>query len=156
MKKSTSRKRATIHPVAVAVRRAGPIPSDLIEGLRLREWSAIETFAKGNATPIELAMLRELLGMCACSVDLGFGPEAEPTCKAAAAILGSFGKADSSTRLSMNDSQIMVMRELQGYHDLQRAAFTWGDYLRLVDQATFMLQSASGILSDSDRNRLGF
>ncbi len=148
MKKTGPRQRsATAHPVALALKRAGPVPPGFVESLRLREWSAIETFAKGNATATELAMLRELLAMCACSIDHGFGPEAQSTCSAAAAVLESFGAVPSpGAPLRMDGTQIQVMRDLQGYHDLQRAAFSWGDYLRVIEQATVMLHSISALV----------
>jgi len=134
MKKSAKRQiRPLANPLTVAIKRASPVTPDVVQQLRLREWSAIEAFAQGQATSVDLALLEELLCMCQCSIELGIGPEAQPTCEAAEQVFTALhARTAVNTLMKMDPAELDVMRELQGFHDQQRAACNRADYSRMA------------------------
>lgn len=135
MKKSAKRQiRPLVNPLTVAIKRASPVTPDVVQHLRLREWSAIEAFAQGKATSVDVALLEELLCMCLCSIELGIGPEAQATCDAAELVFAALrARSPANTPMVMNSEEIAVMRDLQSYHDQQRAACNRREYSHMAD-----------------------
>ena len=135
MKKSAKRQiRPLANPLTVAIKRASPVTPEVVQRLRMREWSAIEAFAQGQATSVDVALLEELLCMCLCSIELGIGPEAQATCNAAELVFAALrARSPANTPMVMNPAELDVMRDLQSFHDQQRAACNRREYSHMAD-----------------------
>lgn len=145
MKKKGSRKAAAYaNPVTQAILNARPLLPELVQDMRLREWSALESFATGRATGVDARLLLELHCMCSTSIAMGIGIEAKDVCDRATDVLTAIFEAyPAGESMRMDAAQLAVVREMHDLHDQQRALCTRREYIEMLGKADAMIQAGS-------------
>ena len=141
MKKKGSRKAAAYaNPVTQAILNARPLSAELVQDMRLREWSTLESFATGRATGVDARLLLELHCMCATSIAMGIGTEAQEVYDRATKVLTEVFEAYSAGEaMRMDTAQLAVVREMHDLHDQQRALCTRREYIEMIGKADAMI-----------------
>jgi hypothetical protein len=118
-------------------------PEDALDKLRLRELSAIESFAKGCATPNDFRDLCDMLNLCETLALSGVGPEALKACQSAQnAMLAAKDRHEKSGRLGIDAAGLRALRDLYEYHDLQRTSIQRSNYERAIAKTRDRIRSA--------------
>lgn len=134
-RKATQRKHwPLVNPIQMAIEGARITEKALLDKLRMKELSAIESFAKGMAVKNEWDALAQMLNVSETLVSMGVGgDDAKQACELADQALQS-SRASQAERgkLGMTGPQIQAMRELYEWHDAQRTAIHRGKYEQAI------------------------
>lgn len=143
MKKKGSRRAAAYaNPVTQAILNARPLSPELVQDMRLREWSALESFATGRATGVDARLLLELHCMCSTSIAMGIGTEAREVCDRATHVLTAVFEAHpAGESMRMDPGQLAIVREMHDLHDQQRALCTRREYIEMLGKADAMIEA---------------
>lgn len=134
---------ALINPIGLAIAGATITTEGDLDKLRLRELSAIESFAKGVATPSEFRDLCDLLNLAETLGGLGIGPEALPVCAAVQAeLLAAKERYESIGRMALTGPGLRAVRDLYDMHDQQRTAIDRSQYERAITKTRNRIHSA--------------
>lgn len=132
-----------LDPVKMAIEGAGIAQSDKLDKLRLVELSAIESFAKGRATPHDWRTVADILNLAETMAKCGVGPEALDACAAVdAALSAAHARHESTGRLGMTGPQLIALRELAEWHYLQRRSIARSEYERFIALTANRIRSA--------------
>lgn len=122
-----------VNPIKIAIEGAAIASPDLLDRLRLLELSAIESFAKGQATPADWRAVADFANIAETMGLEGIGPEALESVKAVdAALCDSHARYSKTGSLGMTGPQLHALRELYAYHDAQRTSIARSEYERLI------------------------
>lgn len=114
-----------------AIEGVSATPIDRINKLRLLELSAIESFAKGKATPDDWRLLADAVNIAQTMAEKGVGAEvllvAQKADEALAQAHARF-KDSKIGKLLLTGPELGAIRELYEFHDLQRTSITRGEY----------------------------
>lgn len=143
-RKHTRRKHyALVDPIRMAMLGAAPAAQSLLDEIRTRNLSAIESFARGNATPHDWRTLADCINVAQTMGEGGIGPEALPACEAASEALGQAHRRYSKIgKLGMTGPQLQSLREMHEYHDLQIQSITRGEFERWIQRTADRIRSA--------------
>lgn len=125
----------------IALNKLGPVPKSVLDVMRIREWSAFESFKTGPGTVEDLKIATELLTLCQCCIDSGIGIEAQIVCIDAGEVLSQGNlhlKTGNAIRLS--EVPLAVLRVLHDFHDQQRELCSLGLYAKMIDDAEIVVQ----------------
>lgn len=130
-------------PIAHAITGAAVTDSKLLDGLRLRELSAIESFRTGHATKDDWMAIADLLNICETLARDGIGPEALECCMRAQEALGAaHARYEGSGRLGITGPELQAMRDGYEYHDLQRTSISRARYEQAIRKTADRIRSA--------------
>lgn len=149
MKKKCRRKVwALLNPVELAILGSRPTDQSILNEIRLRELSAIEAFAKGQATREEHRDLCAMTRMCEQLAKWGNGPEAIPACDAAnQALEESAARHDKTGRFGLTGPGLQAVRDVFEYHDLQRQSVTRSEYEKCLNHLQNLIRSRAPIMT---------
>jgi hypothetical protein len=134
-RKTTRRKHwPLVNPIQMAIEGARITQGALLDKLRVRELSAIESFAKGNAVHGDWSELADMHNVCKPLVSMGLGgDDAKQACELAdQALQSSHASQAERGKLGMTGPQIQAMRELYEWHDAQRTVIHRGKYEQAI------------------------
>ena len=130
-RKTTRRKHwPLINPIDMAIEGACITSNGLLNKLRFRELSAIESFAKGQAVPNDWRELADMHKVAKTLVSMGIGgDEAKLACALAdQALQAAHANQAQRGKLGMTGLQIQALRDLYQWHDAQRTAINRSRY----------------------------
>jgi len=134
---------ARVDPIALAIAGATITTEADLDKLRLRELSAIESFAKGTATPPEFRDLCDMLNLAQTLGETGVGPEVLPVCMLAEAeLLAAKDRHDQTGRLGITGAGLRALRDLYEFHDLQRTSIDRSQYERAITRTRNKIRGA--------------
>jgi hypothetical protein len=132
-----------VNATAHAISGATMIPESDLDRLRIRELSALEAFAKGNATPSDFRDLCDMLNLAETMAQSGIGPEVMPACESAqAALLEAKDRYERTHRLGLSGPGLTALRGLYEFHDLQRTSVDRSTYERAIAKTRNRIRSA--------------
>ena len=136
---------ALVNPIAHAISGAAITPSADLDRLRLLELSAIESFAKGQATREDWKALADLVNLTeVMSIQFGIAPEAAHAAEEAqAALLRSYERAKEGKPLLMDGPGLVALRECYAWHDGQRSSVARSVYERAIKATSDRVRSAA-------------
>lgn len=120
------------------------IPSESrLDKLRIRELSAIESFAKGNAGPSDFRDIADMLNVAETAGLSGVGPEVLPVCAALElALLGVKEQYEQKNTMVLRSHELQLMRDLYQFHDAQRTAIDLSTYERIIRKTVNKIKGA--------------
>lgn len=150
MKKRCNRKVwALVNPITHAIEGAAIITDEVIQGLRTRELSAIESFRSGSAGLQEWSDLVALMNVAENMAFNGVGPEAKPTLDEAHGHLITAAKRYEATkRMGLTGPGLQCMREMYEWHDLQRKSISRAEYDRHIKATVNRIKSKAPEVTD--------
>ena len=145
MKKFCKRKHwARMDPIALAIAGATIASAEDLDKLRLRELSAIESFAKGVATPNDFRDLCDMLNLAQTMGEQGIGPEVLVVCAAVESeLLRAKDQYEAQGRMTLTAAGLKALRDLFEFHDLQRTSVDRSAYERAIQKTRNKIRSAS-------------
>jgi len=135
MKKQCRRKiwSTTINPVAHAIAGACITDDKALAELHTRELSALEAMMHGNGGLQEWCDLTAVLNLCETAALMGIGPEALPYCRRGhEELLDAARRFEATGRMGLTGVGIQALREVVGYHDLQRRSIPRSQYEQVI------------------------
>jgi hypothetical protein len=145
MRKATKRKVWYVRGSGLELAIAGATmtaQADL-DKLRLLELSAIECFAKGNATRMEFTHIADMLNLTETFTTMNIGREAIPACEALQAALIEIRDRHAATgRMGVTIANLDAMREVFAFQDAQRSAVDRSTYERAIKLCANRIRSA--------------
>ena len=132
-----------VNPIARAIEGAVITPDSLLDQLRLRELSAIDSFTHGRATRDDWMTIADLCNIAETMARDGIGPEVLEPCEAAQAALGAaHQRLKTHGRLGMSGPELVAIREIAEYHHLQRTAVARSVYEVAIRRTADRIRSA--------------
>ena len=143
MKKQTKRKIwKLIDPVRHAILGAGITQAHLLDKLRLTELAALDAMTKGLGTVQDWQELVDMMNISECMAMEGIGPEVLPHCEQAQNALERAALRYQETfRMGLCGEGIKALREVFGYHDLQRKSIPRSTYEKMIIKTKQRIQS---------------
>lgn len=143
-RKHTKRRHyALVDPVQMAILGCAITGKDVLDEVRIRNLSAIEAFATGRATPHDWRTVADLLNVSETMAKGGVGPEVLEACAAVdAALTDCHARHERTGKLGMTGPQLVALRELHEYHDLQIQSVTRGEFERWIKRTADRIRSA--------------
>lgn len=134
MKKQCKRKiYQLVNPIGHAMVGASITPRNLLDKLRLTEWSALDAMTKGKGTIQDWRTLVDVLNLAQMFAWQGIGPEVLPVCEQAQEGLHKAAMRYQETKkMGLDGPTIEHLRHLIEYADLQQASVPRSEFERLV------------------------
>jgi hypothetical protein len=144
MKKQCKRKvYALVNPIAHAMAGAGVTDPKLLDRLRIRELSAIESFRTGAATRQDWMDVADFLNITETLATEGIGPEALEACqRAQQALSEAFARRERTGKLGVTGPELQSMRDCYEFHDLQRTSISRARYEQAIAKTANRIRSA--------------
>lgn len=143
-RKTTRRKHyPLVNPIDMAVQGACITDKTRLDKLRMRELSAIQSFATGHAQPSDWRELADMHNVAKMLVSMHIGgDEAKQACEMAGQALQDAHAAQASRgKLGMTGPQIQAMRDLFLWHDAQRTAINRSLYEKAIEKTVNAIRS---------------
>lgn len=132
-----------INPIAFAIQGAAITPSHLLDKLRTRELSAIESLRTGRGERGDWDALADMLNLCETMATEGIGREAMPSCEAAqGALERAHDRFKETGRMGIDGPGLQALRELYEWHDAQRTSIARSQYERLIRLTSERIRTA--------------
>ena len=144
MRKRCKRKvwATNINPVAHAIAGAAVSDDAALNKLRLCELSAIDAMTKGMGTTEDWRWLADVVNISETMGKAGIGPEVLPYCKEVqAALLESADRYQKTGKMGLSGVGIAKIKELWGYHDLQRTSIARSEYEKMIRKTQNYIKS---------------
>ena len=151
MKKMTKRKHYTlIHdPIKYVTEGVSPTPAALLDRLRAKELSAIESLSTGRGCVADWSNVVDMLNIAETLAGQGVGPEVLDVCKAAQDELASTAKRYQATsHMGLTGLGLAAVRELFAWHDAQRTAISRGQYEAAIELTRQRIRTHVGNVVD--------
>ena len=134
MKKQCKRKiYQLVNPIGHAMVGAAITPRNLLDKLRLTEWSALDAMTKGKGTIQDWRTLVDVLNLAEMFGRQGIGPEVLPVCeKAQDGLHKAAMRYQETKKMGLDGPTIEHLRHLIEYADLQQASVPRSEFERLV------------------------
>lgn len=134
MKKQCKRKiYQLVNPISFAMVGASITPRNLLDKLRLTEWSALDAMTKGKGTIQDWRTLVDVLNLAEMFGRQGIGPEVLPVCeKAQDGLHKAAMRYQETKKMGLDGPTIEHLRHLIEYADLQQASVPRSEFERLV------------------------
>lgn len=134
---------ALVNPIAMAILGSRPADASVLDEVRIRNLSAIEAFATGKATVHDWRTVADMHNVAETMAKGGVGPEVLEACAAVdAALTDCYHRHERTGRLGMTGPQLVALRELHEYHDLQIQSITRGEFGRWIKLTADRIRSA--------------
>lgn len=134
MRKACKRKVwGLVNPIQHVMDGIQVTPDHLLDELRLRELSAIESFTHGRGTIGDWRALADMLNVAEVMARGGVGIEVVEACERAQdGLSDAHDRFKATGRMGLSGPAIMALRDLAEYHDLQRQSISRGEYERWI------------------------
>lgn len=134
---------ALVNPIDMAIKGCRPTDQDVLDQIRLRNLSAIDAFAHGRATQDDWREIADMANVSETMALAGVGPEVLQACEAVAeALADAYRRYKATGRLGMTGPQLVALRELHAYYDLQLSSIQRSDLARFIRLTANRIQSA--------------
>ena len=135
--------------VRLAIEGAAITSDSILDRIRIAELGAIESFVRGRATVDDWVTLTGMTNVCETMARGGIGHEALPVCQAAEQALIQAAKRYESTRVfGLTATGLTALRDVFGYHDLQRQSISRGEFERWLDKTRSRIASKAPGVAD--------
>jgi hypothetical protein len=136
MRKQTRRKIWNlVNPIGHAIVGAAITPRNLLDKLRLTEWSALESMTKGQGTVQDWRTLVDVLNLAETFAREGIGAEVLPVCeKAQEGLHKAAIRYQSTLQMGLDGPTIEALRHLIEYADLQQGSVPRSKFEQLVEK----------------------
>lgn len=143
-RKQTRRKHwGLVNPLAHVLDGITETPKNLLDKLRTRELSALESMAKGTATIQDWRDLTDMLNIAETMALSGIGPEALPVCEQVQdALQDAAQRFEATGRMGMPGLGLQALRDMYEYADLQRSSISRGEYERMIEKTVNRVRNA--------------
>jgi hypothetical protein len=144
MRKRTRRQHyALTNPVTLAIAGARITEDRLLDQLRLRELSAIQSFATGAATVDDWRTVADLTNLAQTMCAMGIGPEVLSAAMAVEGVLNEAHQRYLDTgRMGTTGAGLNAMRDLLEWHHLQRTSVARSVYEAAIQKTHNRIRSA--------------
>ena len=123
------------NPVLVAMTNAAPITDERNEAWRREENDAMDAMALRRGNNIHWSRLVRMANVAEVMAKAGIGIEVVPVAAEAQVVLAQVHERCRATgRWEMDMDEIHVMRELSEYHNLQRTAIPYGQFMQCFNR----------------------
>lgn len=134
---------ALVNPIDMAIKGCRPTDQDVLDQIRIRNLSAIEAFATGKATVHDWRTVADMLNVSETMAKGGIGPEVLEACAAVdAALSDCYHRHERTGKLGMTGPQLVAMRELHEFHDLQIQSITRAEFEGWIKKTADRIRSA--------------
>ncbi len=134
---------ALVNPITLAIEGAAITDVKLLDQLRIRELSAIESFFTGQATKDDWMTIADLLNISETLARDGVWPEALATNeRAQEALAAAHARHTETGQLGMTGPQLQSLREAFGYLDAQRLDISRSRYEQAIKKTADRIRSA--------------
>lgn len=134
---------ALVNPVEMAILGASFTGQAVLNEVRIRNLSAIEAFATGKATVHDWRTVADMSNVAQTMAQGGVGPEVLEACDAVeAALSDAYDRHSRTGKLGMTGPQLVALRELHAYHDLQIQSVTRGEFEKWIAKTADKIRSA--------------
>ena len=144
MRKRTKRKiwSTDINPVAHAIAGAAITTQDVLDKLRMAEYSSLDSLIRGEGTTAHWQVIANTLNVAQCMADEGIGPEVLPYCeKVQKALIKAAEYYGKTRRLVLDAEGIKSIRELIEYADLQQKSISRAEFERFIEKTRNRIRS---------------
>lgn len=133
-----------INPIAYVLEGLKPAEVARIDALRTLELSAIESFAKGQATRADWEAIADMANVASQMAKAGIGVEVQDVVEEVNEHLIAAAKRwDKTCKMGLTGPGIKAIRDLYEYHDLQRTAITLAEYERHIRKVMNLIKGRS-------------
>lgn len=140
---------ALVNPIQHAIEGAAIITDEVIQGLRTRELSAIETFRAGKAGLQEWSDLVALMNVSEHMAFRGVGPEAKQTLNEAHGhLIAAAKRYEATKKMGLTGPGLQCMRDMYEWHDLQRKSISRAEYDRHIKDTVNRIKSKAPEVTD--------
>lgn len=134
---------ALVNPIDMAIRGASFTGKAVLDDVRLRNLSAIDAFAHGRATVNDWRTVADMHNVAETMAKGGIGPEVLAACAAVdAALTDCYHRHERTGKLGLTGPQLVALRELQEFHDLQIQSITRNEFERWIKKTADRIRSA--------------
>jgi hypothetical protein len=134
-----------INPIEYAIKGATMVSEDDLNKIRLLELTAIEAFAKGQATKEDWRQIADMVNISEAMTEDGIGKdEVLPAIQSAQnALEQAHRRFTEKGVLGLSGLEIQALRELYQWHDLQRTSINRSRYEKAIQRVCNKVRSAS-------------
>ena len=145
MRKKKSRKvYRLVNPLQYAMEGAAIVDEKTLDRLRQLELTTIEAFRTGAATVADWQGMADLCNLTESMALDGIGPEAmEAVNRCADALIEAHDRYSRTGKMGTTAQGLTAMRDVYGYHDLQRQAVARSVYERHIERVRNKIRSKS-------------
>lgn len=134
---------ALVNPIDMAIKGCRPTDQDVLDQIRLRNLSAIDAFAHGRATQDDWREIADMANVSETMALAGVGPEVLQACEAVAeALADAYRRYKATGRPGMTGPQLVALRELHAYYDLQIQSITRAEFEGWIKKTADRIRSA--------------
>lgn len=143
-RKKTRRKHyPLVNTIELATKRVQPINGQDLANLRTVNKDAVDAFFAGRATPNDWRTVADMHNIAKTMAEGGVGPEVLLACALVdAALCDSFERHRRTGRLGMTGPQLVALRELYEYYDLQTQSIDRSVLERWIKKTADRIRSA--------------
>lgn len=132
-----------VNPIALAMSGAAITPAAILDKLRMKELSSIESFRTGTASREDWKACADMLNLCETMAKEGIGREAKAACETAqAALERAHDRHQATGKYGVDGPGLQALRDLYEWHDAQRQAIPRSQYERLITLTAERLRTA--------------
>lgn len=132
-----------LDPIKMAMNGAAYTTGTVLDDLRTRNLSAIDAFARGQATVHDWRTVADMSNVAQTMAKGGVGPEVLAAVEAVeAALTDAYNRHERTGKLGMTGPQLVALRELHEYHDLQVQSITRNEFERWIKKTGDRIRSA--------------
>ena len=144
MRKHTKRKVYGLiyNPIQYVKDGLNATPEAMLNTLRGRELSSLESLAKGKGGLVEWRDMTEMMNLAETLAKSGVGPEVLPACRLAQAeLIAAAKRFETTRRMVLTATGLNALRELHAWHDAQRSAISRGEYEKAIETTMLRVKS---------------
>lgn len=131
-----------LNSLAHAIAGAAVADDSSLNKLRLCELTAIDAMTKGMGTPHDWRWIADVLNIAETMAKNGIGPEVLEHCeKAQEALLEAKQRYDKTGKMGLSGAGIRAVKDLWGYHDLQRTSVARSEYEKMIQKTMNNIRS---------------
>lgn len=136
MRKRCKRKvYALVNPIEYAIEGARFASDDRLDKLRALELSAIDAFARGQASIHDWHAICQMMNLAEVMAKAGVGPEVlEDAMIVQSHLIDAKARFERLGRMGTTGSGLQSFRNLYSLHDLQRMSISLSEYERFINR----------------------
>lgn len=141
MRKRCKRKvYALVNPIEYAIEGARVASDDRLDKLRALELSAIDAFARGQATIHDWHTICQMMNLAEVMAKAGVGIEVMDAAMIAQShLIDAKDRFERLNRMGTTGAGLQSFRTLAEYHDLQRTSISLSEYERFIKRTRGMI-----------------
>jgi hypothetical protein len=131
-----------INPISHAIAGARITDEALLDKLRMRELSALDSMMKGYGTVDDWRLLVDMMNIAEMMGKNGIGPEVLPYCEQGCqAMTEAAMRYQKTMKMGLSGVGIGALRQICEYHDLQRTSVSRSVYETMITKTANNLRS---------------